>query len=112
MLRIVLFYILPFLLPFIGFFTYRFLVTRGQAVLKETPWFLLTIAGLGLAISTLVTVALVGGGDKDADYQPPRIENGRIVPGEITAPVVDPVPDPDVDPAVAGDDAAADGDGG
>ena len=103
MLRIVLFYILPFLLPFIGFFTYRFLVTRGQAMVKETPWFILIVAGLGLAIVSLVTVALVGGGDKDADYQPPRIEDGRIVPGEITAPIADPD---------ATDDAPADATGG
>ena len=108
MLRIVLFYVLPFLLPFIGFFTYRFLVTRGQAMVNETPWFILTVAGLGLAIGTLVTVALTGGGEINADYQPPRIEDGRIVPGEITAPVAD----PDADPAAAGDDAAADGNGG
>lgn len=112
MLRIFLFYVLPFLLPFIGFFTYRFLVTRGQAMLKETPWFLLTVAGLGLAIGTLVTVAMVGGGDKDADYRPPRIEDGRIVPGEITGPIADPAPDPDADPAAAGDDAAPGADGG
>ena len=116
MLRIVLFYILPFLLPFIGFFTYRFLVTRGQARVRETPWFVLTIAGLGLAIGTLVTVALTGGGDKEADYQPPRIEDGRIVPGEIMEPIADPVDDsnadPDADPAAAGDDATAGADGG
>ena len=89
MLRIVLFYILPFLLPFIGFFAYRFLVTRGQALLDQTPWFVLTVAGLGLAIGTLLTVALTGGGEIDADYAPPRFEDGRVIPGEVVAPIPD-----------------------
>ncbi len=107
MLRIFLFYVLPFLLPFIGFFAYRFLVTRGQALLDETPWFVLTVLGLALAIGTLVTVALTGGGEIDADYLPPRIEDGLIVPGEIRPPVADPAADPG-----AGDDAAAGAAGG
>jgi hypothetical protein len=37
MARIVLFYILPFLLPFIGFFTYRFLVTAAGRCCRTLP---------------------------------------------------------------------------
>jgi hypothetical protein len=86
MARIILFYILPFLLPFIGFFTYRLLVTRGRPLLENTPWFVLSTAGLGLVIVSLVTLALAGGWDHSGDYVPPRFEDGRIVPGEVRNP--------------------------
>ncbi len=86
MTRILLFYLLPFLLPFIGFFTYRFLVTRGRALLQNTPWFVLSTAGLGLVVVSLVSFALIGGWESGGDYVPPRLENGRIVPGEVRAP--------------------------
>lgn len=86
MLRILLFYILPFLLPFIGFFTYRYLVTDGRAFLQNTPWFVLSAAGLALVIVSLFTLALVGGWDTEGEYAPPRLEDGRIVPGEVRVP--------------------------
>jgi len=86
MLRILLFYILPFLLPFVGFFTYRYLVTDGRAFLQNTPWFVLSTAGLALVIVSLFTLALFGGWDTEGDYAPPRLEDGRIVPGEVRVP--------------------------
>ena len=89
MARIILFYILPFLLPFIGFFSYRLLVTRGRPLLENTPWFVLSAAGLGLVIVSLVTLALTGGWDRSGDYVPPRFEDGRIVPGEVRSPAVE-----------------------
>jgi hypothetical protein len=95
MLRIVLFYILPFLLPFIGFFAYRFLVTRGQPLLQNLPWFLLSVAGIALVGASLVTLALTGGWERGGEYVPPRLEGGRIVPGEVRAPgerPADPMP--------------------
>ena len=120
MLRILLFYILPFLLPFIGFFTYRYLVTDGRALLQKTPWFVLTAAGLVLVIVSLFTLALVGGWDTEGEYAPPRLEDGRIVPGEVRVPAAE-VPDggatdADQAPADAGeppaDAAPAPADGG
>lgn len=83
MLRIILFYILPFLLPFIGYFIYNFLVTRGQPLLRQTPWFVLCVVGLVLVIASLVTLALTGGFERDGDYVPPHMEDGRIVPGTV-----------------------------
>lgn len=83
MLRIVLFYLLPFLLPFIGYFTYRFLVTRGQPLLQQTPWFVLSILGMLLVIASLVWLALTGGWDEAGEYVPPHMEDGRIVPGTV-----------------------------
>lgn len=92
MLRIILNYVLPFLLPFIGFFTYRYLVSDGRELLQKTPWFVLTAAGLALVIVSLFTLALTGGWDTEGDYRPPRLEDGRIVPGEVRLPTAE-VPD-------------------
>lgn len=92
MLRILLFYILPFLLPFIGFFTYRYLVTDGRALLQNTPWFVLCVAGLALVSVSLVTVALTGGWDTAGEYAPPSYEDGRIVPGRV---IEVPAPEPE-----------------
>ncbi len=86
MLRILLFYLIPFLLPFVGYFTYRYLVTDGRALLENTPWFLLSVSGLGLVVASLLTLAFVGGWDAGGEYAPPRLEDGRIVPGEVRRP--------------------------
>jgi len=83
MLRIVLFYLLPFLLPFIGYFTYRFLMTRGRPLLQQTPWYVLSVIGLVLVVASLVTLALTGGWQREGDYVPPHLEDGRIVPGMV-----------------------------
>lgn len=84
--RVLLQVVLPFLAPFILFGLYRLLVTRGRAVLERTPWFMLAAAGLVLACGSLVTLAFVGGDPPGGSYQPPRIEDGRIVPGEVKPP--------------------------
>ena len=86
MLRIVLFYILPFLLPFIGFFLYRFLVTRGQPLLQSTPWFVLSVIGLFCVIASLFTLAFLPNGDPEGTYVPPHMEDGRLVPGQVVGP--------------------------
>jgi hypothetical protein len=84
--RVLLQVVLPFLAPFILFGLYRLLVTRGRAVLERTPWFLLTVSGIVLACGSLVALALVGGDPPGGSYVPPRIEDGRIVPGEVKPP--------------------------
>jgi hypothetical protein len=106
MLRVLLYYVLPFLLPFVGFFTYRYLLTDGRALLQNTPWFVLTTAGLALVVVSLFTIAFTGGWDVEGDYRPPRFEDGRIVPGEVRVPAgevieepVDAPPGPDAIPA-------------
>lgn len=86
MLRIALFYLLPFLLPFIGYFLYRFLVTRGQPLLQSTPWFILSVIGLLLVIASLFSLAFIGDGAPDGVYVPPHMEDGRLVPGRVLRP--------------------------
>jgi hypothetical protein len=84
--RILLEIILPFLTPFAAYGAYRLLVTRGRAFLDRTPWFVLTVAGLTLACLCIASMAFVGGAPPDGTYVPSRIENGRIVPGEVRMP--------------------------
>ncbi len=101
MLRIVLFYILPFLLPFIGFFTYRYLVTDGRALLQSTPWLVLCVAGLALLIASLFTLAFTGGWETGGAYVPPRLEDGRVVPAEVLQPSGEVTEAPAAEPAPA-----------
>jgi hypothetical protein len=82
-LRILLQVVLPFLAPFAVFALYRLLVTKGRAVLVRTPWFLLTVAGLVLACAALASLAFIGGAPPGGRYLPSRVEDGRIVPGEV-----------------------------
>ena len=77
---------LPFLAPFILFFAYRLLVTRGQRFLLSTPWFVLTAAGLVLVCAGLAALAFLGGQEPRGTYVPPHLENGRVVPGAVRPP--------------------------
>jgi hypothetical protein len=86
MLRIFLEVVLPFLVPFVAFGAYRLLVTRGAGFLDRTPWFMLTAAGMLLACASLISLAFLGGERPGGAYVPSRIENGRIVPGEVKPP--------------------------
>lgn len=101
MLRLLLYYVIPFLLPFVGYFTYRYLVTDGRSLLRSTPWFVLCVAGLALVIATLLTLALSGGWQAGGEYAPPRLQGGQVVPGEVRPPGStgdDPFPEPDSTP--------------
>ena len=84
--RVLLQVVLPFLAPFLLYGAYRLLVTRGRSFLDSAPWFLLTASGLVLACGSLVALAFLGGDPPGGAYVPPRVENGRIVPGEVKPP--------------------------
>ena len=86
MLRIFLEIVLPFLAPFLAFGLYRLLVTRGRGFLDRMPWFMLTAVGILLACASLVSLAFIGGDEPGGAYVPSRIEDGRIVPGEVKPP--------------------------
>lgn len=90
MTRVLLQVVLPFLAPFLAFFAYRLLVTRGRGLLESPPWYALVVTGLVLACASLVSLAFVGGGDPGGRYEPARLEGGRVVPGRV-----EPAPGPD-----------------
>jgi hypothetical protein len=87
--RILLQVVLPFLFPFIAFFGYRWLVERRRAWLAEGPWLWLALIGVVLSGAGLLWMALEGGAPAGSDYIPPRVEDGRLLPGEFRDPAAE-----------------------
>ncbi|MGH2356115.1 MAG: DUF6111 family protein [Phyllobacterium sp.] len=80
MLRIVLQYLLPLLLPFLAYVVYAWLVGRPRW-LEDGPWLGLTAAGVGLLAVSLVSWNLLTGTPPGETYVPAHVEDGRLVPG-------------------------------
>ncbi len=81
---------LPFLAPFVVYGVYYLLVRRralargGTAPsLSEAPWMWLVIVGFVLLGASLVVFAIYEGSEVGGSYIPSRLEDGKIVPGEI-----------------------------
>jgi hypothetical protein len=84
MSRIILYGILIFLAPFLLYGLHRLLLHRGEALLRRTPWFALTMTGMGLAAAALVALGFLGGQSPDGVYVPPHLDaQGRVVPGTM-----------------------------
>jgi hypothetical protein len=87
-MRILLQYVLPFLLPtlcyllWVWYATRRANATGGTApALAEGPWVWLIGAGAALVIAMLAAIALTTGADRDAgSYRAPVFKDGEIVP--------------------------------
>ena len=87
MLRFLLHYVLPLLLPFLIYFAYVGLARgRTPGWMEETPWLILAGAGVVLLAASLVSWSLWTGAPPEEAYQPPRLEDGRVVPGRTVAP--------------------------
>jgi hypothetical protein len=88
MLRVLLQYLLPLLLPFLIYAVY---VTLAQGRvpswldLNPRQWAMLGGTGLTLLTISLVTWSLLSGSPPDERYIPPHVENGEIVPGTTVA---------------------------
>ena len=83
-MRILLQYVLPFLLPFLIYAAYLGLAkhrTPRWLDLNEKEWLVLGGTGLALLTISLVTWTLLSGSPPDEIYVPPHLEDGRIVPG-------------------------------
>jgi membrane protease YdiL (CAAX protease family) len=89
--RILLQYALPILLPslvYLGWLVYenRRIANGGEGKVRrweEGPWGWLVGGGLALGVLVaIVTVVLTGRG-KEGTYVPPRMEDGRVVPGHL-----------------------------
>ena len=79
MLRLLLQYLLPLLLPFLAWLVYARVAHR--AGLRDAPWIGLAAAGVGLLAVSLVTWGLLSGSEPGETYRPARVEDGRLVPG-------------------------------
>ncbi|KJV08647.1 hypothetical protein VZ95_16450 [Elstera litoralis] len=90
MIRLLLTFVVPLLLPFIvyavwGWLRRRQAVARGEPMpdLKGPPVVWLGIVGIGLVILVLGGLSLQRGQGTLGSYAPPHVENGRIVPGTM-----------------------------
>lgn len=110
MIRILISYIIPLILPTVMYLIWAAWVRKkiaanrqassddvtqiGEVTPKEveayeirTPWFRLILAGSVLVLIMLVlSVFLSPKNPPDSTYQAPRIVDGKIVPGEFVAP--------------------------
>lgn len=85
MIRITLIEIASFLLPFALFFIWRW-QTRSDVKLTATPALKLGLIGAALAIGMMIVLVFWDssrGGHQGDQYVPPRLENGRVVPGHF-----------------------------
>jgi hypothetical protein len=82
MLRILLQYLLPLLLPFLIYLIYAHLAQKTDG-LGDAPWIGLAAAGVVLMAVSLVTWGLLSGSEPGGTYVPARFEDGRLVPGRV-----------------------------
>jgi hypothetical protein len=87
MLRILLQYLLPLVLPFLLYIAWAAL-TGGRAPgwLRSAPWAHLLGAGVLLMALSLIAWSLLSGASPEAVYLPPRFEDGRVIPGTAVEP--------------------------
>ncbi|MDJ0948953.1 MAG: DUF6111 family protein [Alphaproteobacteria bacterium] len=94
MIRILLHYVLPLVLPLLLYIVYmswmrrRALAAGGAAPdWREGPIFWFVLGGLLLAVASLVALFAFEGDDGMGNiYQPPRVEGGKVVPGQFSRP--------------------------
>lgn len=87
MIRLILTYLVPLVLPALGWYLWRLFAphARGRpgpkAAMAEAPWPWLGGAGVLLLGLTLGAFALLTGGSPGDVYQPPQLVDGEVVPG-------------------------------
>ncbi len=82
-MRVALMILLPLLLPLAVFALWR-VMGFGKTVprwFEELPWVTLLACGVVLAGLTLVTWLLLDRAPAGSEFQPPHMEDGKIVPG-------------------------------
>jgi hypothetical protein len=87
-MRLLLQYVLPFLLPFLIYAAYVALAKhRAPRWLDLDEKTLLVLGGTGLVLLaiSLVTWTVLTGSPPDEIYVPPHLEDGRIVPGRTVS---------------------------
>lgn len=91
MIRLLLTYVLPLVAPTLLYLAWNWIqVQRARGgkrpappPIDQTPWVVLAACGILLVAVVLLSFVLFGGGSAPGlDYQPPRVEDGQIVPGQ------------------------------
>ena len=88
MLRALLQYLLPLLLPFLLYAAYVRLAHGRMPAwldLDSRQWAMLGGTGLVLLMISLVSWSLLSGSPPEETYIPPHVEGGEIVPGNTVA---------------------------
>ena len=88
MLRALLQYLLPLLLPFLLYAAYGRLAHGRMPAwldLDSRQWAMLGGTGLVLLMISLVSWSLLSGSPPEETYIPPHVEDGEIVPGNTVA---------------------------
>jgi hypothetical protein len=85
MTRIVLTIVVPLIVPSLLYYlwlraTGRLIAGIGVAAL---PWPWLIASGVALTVLVLVVVTVHYGNSPTGAYVPPRVEDGRVVPGHV-----------------------------
>ncbi len=95
LMRLFITYVLPLIAPAVLYFSWVILTNGKRADkrrLADGPWFRLAAAGLVLAAAALLWLAYSSGYAPGGQYQAPRLENGKIIPGQVTGQVKRPAP--------------------
>jgi len=90
MVRTLITYVIPFLLPILAYLVWVWYRVRyakrhgGKApALEQGPWPLLLFLGTILVLGVMGTTALMRGSPAGSSYTPPKLENGRVIPGRL-----------------------------
>lgn len=87
MAREILTLVVPLLLPTVIYLVWlramRWSETGGAVPWHRLPWVWLAAIGVALTALVLFVVTVGFGTEKPGSYVPPRVENGKIVPGHI-----------------------------
>lgn len=86
MIRLLLYHIVPLLLPFVAYALYLMATKRAREhgeVLEDTPWYWLFISGLVLTGISILFYWYVIQEPAGGTYVPPHVQDGTIVPGRI-----------------------------
>jgi hypothetical protein len=90
MSRVIIQYVLPLLLPTLIFIGWLALTRKPDETRAETmarlqggPWYWLVVAGFTLMAAGLIYLGLSHDDPPESVYVPPRVEDGRIIPGHM-----------------------------
>lgn len=91
-MRILIQYLLPLLLPTLAYLVWmrqarRRAMERGEAAdaitWRDAPWPWLVLLGLIVLLGAFALLADFKGEGLGGQYVPPRLEDGRVVPGHV-----------------------------
>lgn len=84
MLKKLIVYVVPFLIPFVVYGIYVLLSKKHRkAALNVVPWLWLTLAGFILCLLTILFFVFTDAQEPGAEYIPPRVIDGQIKPGQF-----------------------------